>query len=123
MVTYGDPTLNPTLQHHQHAHNQTLFGIDNQNNTLVGDVDYITDYATGGKDTLTGGNNSGSGNVFNSLSGDAYHDMTLFAKGGSDTLTGGDNSASGNLFNALYGDANDMFDSAPGGSDTLTGGN
>jgi hypothetical protein len=40
---YGDPLLNPTLSGKQHAKNQTLTGIDNQNNSLVGDVDTITD--------------------------------------------------------------------------------
>jgi hypothetical protein len=40
--------------------NQTLFGIDNQANTLIGDVDRITDQAQVGKDTLSGGNLSGS---------------------------------------------------------------
>jgi len=35
---YGDPLLNPTLSGKLHGKNQTLVGIDNQDNALVGDV-------------------------------------------------------------------------------------
>jgi hypothetical protein len=68
---YGDPYLNPILSGKQHGKNQTLVGIDNQDNTLIGDVDTITDHAKGGNDVLIGGNNTGSGVITNGLLGDA----------------------------------------------------
>ena len=40
---------------------QTLTGIDNTNNELVGDVQTMTDQAKAGNDTLIGGNNTGAG--------------------------------------------------------------
>jgi hypothetical protein len=51
ITIFGDPDLNPILSGNQHAKNQTLTGIDNQDNSLVGDVDTITDHAKGGNDT------------------------------------------------------------------------
>jgi hypothetical protein len=72
----------------QKGKNQILVGIDNQDNTLVGDADTITDHAKGGNDTLIGGSNSDSGDVSNNLRGDAFT-MSGFARGGNDTLIGG----------------------------------
>ena len=69
MVTYGDPTLNPTLSKGK-AKDQTLTGIDSQTNTIVGDVNYITNKGSGGKDKLTGGDDAS-----NFLFGDAQFDM------------------------------------------------
>jgi hypothetical protein len=77
---FGDPLLNPTLSGKLHAKNQTLVGIDNQDNIIVGDVDTITDHAKGGNDDLTGGNNTGTGFIFNGLNGDA-NTMSGFAQG------------------------------------------
>ncbi len=73
--------------------------------------------AQGGNDILTGGDNTGSGSVSNTLVGDAeeMHDNSV---GGNDTLTGGANAS-----NTLFGDANEMHDNSHGGNDTLTGGN
>jgi hypothetical protein len=51
----------------------------------------MLDSAKGGDDKLTGGNNSGSGSVFNGLFGDATF-MSDTTVGGKDTLTGGNNS-------------------------------
>jgi hypothetical protein len=53
-VDYGDPLLNPTLFGDKKAKNQALTGIDNQDNTLVGHVDSIIDFAKDGNDILTG---------------------------------------------------------------------
>ena len=75
MVTYGDPTLNPTLSKGK-AKDQTLTGIDSQTNTIVGDVNYITNKGSGGKDKLTGGDDAS-----NFLFGDAQFDMHDSAKG------------------------------------------
>ena len=61
MVTYGDPTLNPTLSKGK-AKDQTLTGIDSQTNTIVGDVNYITNKGSGGKDKLTGGDDTSNVN-------------------------------------------------------------
>ena len=69
MVTYGDPTLNPTLSGKQKAKNQTLTGINNSDNELFGDVDSITGQAKGGSDTLKGGSNSSTGVITNILYG------------------------------------------------------
>jgi hypothetical protein len=79
--------------------------------------------AQGGDDELTGGDNSGSGNVNNLLTGDAFVTMRGFAQGGDDELTGGDNSGSGTIANnGLFGDALNMSEFAQGGDDELTGG-
>jgi hypothetical protein len=87
---YGDPNFNPTLFGNQHAKNQILVGIDNQDNTIIGDVDTITDLAKGGNDSLTGGNNTSSGLIDNELIGDANF-MSGSAQGGNDIVTGGNN--------------------------------
>ncbi len=97
MITiFGDPLLNPTLSGTQHGKNQTLLGIDNQDNSFAGDVDLITGHAKGGDDHLTGGNNNDSGPVDNEISGDATN-MFGSAQGGHDLLTGGNNSGSGTV--------------------------
>src|SRR5262249_61893229 len=90
---YGDPLLNPTLSGNQHAKNQTLTGVDDQVNVLVGDVETITDHAKGGNDHLTGGNltSVGPSSIENILLGDA-DTMSGSAQGGNDTLIGGNNS-------------------------------
>lgn len=46
---------------------QILLGVDNQDNTLVGDADTITHHAKGGSDILTGGSNSGVDPIENDL--------------------------------------------------------
>src|SRR5215475_11499609 len=91
----SDPSIPETLSGKQHAKNQTLTGIDNESNFLVGDVDTITDNAKGGNDHLTGGNNSIVPLLINTLAGDAIT-MLGSARGGNDTLTGGDYSGSSN---------------------------
>src|ERR1700704_155251 len=109
-TNYGDLGFNPTLSGNQHAKNQTLAGIDNQDNTIIGDVVTIIDHAKGGNDSLTGGNYNGSDFIENDLFGDA-NVMSGFASGGNDTLIGGsiaDSSATGFLQNILVGYANVM---------------
>ena len=125
----SDPSIPETLSGKQHGKNQTLTGIDNEANTLVGDVDTITDKAKGGNDDLTGGNNSNVSFLSNTLAGDAIT-MSGSARGGNDTLIGGDYSGSSNVIgtsslvrNFLTGDAFDMSGSAHGGNDALIGGN
>ena len=73
---------------------QTLTGIDNTNNELVGDVHTMTDQAKAGNDTLIGGNYDGNNFMFNDLFGDALT-MLDSARGGNDTLIGGNNTATG----------------------------
>ena len=77
--------------------------------------------AQGGDDTLTGGDNSDSGSVTNTLFGDA-NNMGGFAQGGDDTLTGGDNSGSGTVSNFLVGNSTAMGEFAQGGDDRLISG-
>ena len=59
-ITYGDS--NSTLIGKQHGKNQILVESDNQDtlNTVIGDVDTITDHAKGGNDYLVAGNYMGS---------------------------------------------------------------
>ena len=121
-IVFGDPLLDPTLSGNQHAKNQTLTGIDNLNNELVGDVHTITDQARGGNDTLIGGNNTGAGLNFNQLIGDAST-MLDSAQGGNNTLIGGNNTGAGFVLNDLIGAASAMSGSAQGGNNTLIGGN
>jgi hypothetical protein len=128
----SDPFIPETLSGKQRAKNQTLTGIDNEANTLVGDVDTITDKAKGGNDHLTGGNNSILPFLLNTLVGDANF-MLGSAQGGNDTLIGGDYSGSSDIIdigtssrvrNSLTGDAlGEMSGSTHGGNDTLIGGN
>jgi hypothetical protein len=119
----GDPLLNPTLSDHQHAKNQTLVGIDNESNLIIGDVDTITDDARGGNDVLIGGNGF---NVSNTLYGDALSitadHSTEHPSGGTDILIGGSASGDIDIFNIFCGDAPQMF-RAQGGNDVLIGAN
>ena len=69
---YGDFT--GFLSGNQKGEDNTLNGIDNESNTLIGDVDDM-DEAQGGDDELTGGDNSGGGTVFNELSDDEAHEV------------------------------------------------
>ena len=73
----------------------------------------MTDNSVGGNDTLTGGANATTNNLY----GDALN-MHGNSHGGNDKLIGGANVVS----NDLYGDADRMDDNSHGGSDTLTGG-
>src|SRR5262249_48888263 len=119
------PPLPLNLTDHVHAKSQTLIGIDDQDNTIVGDVNTMTDQTVGGNDALTGGNSTGAGTtiVFNDLIGDAELNMSGSAKGGNDYLIGGNNSGPNGVHNALFGDAGlNMSDWALGGNDTLVGG-
>ena len=109
MVTCGYPTLNPTLAKGK-AKDQTLTGIDSQTNTIVGDVNYITNKGSGGKDKLTGGDDAS-----NFLFGDAQFDMHDSAKGGDDKLVGGSNTGDSEFVDQLYGDAFQMFEFTQGG--------
>src|SRR5262249_15481790 len=124
MTIFGDPTLPSPLTGKLHAKNQTLTGIDDQNNSLIGDVDTMTDQAKGGTDHLTGGNLTSFVSSFfdfieNQLVGDAIT-MSGSAHGGNDTLIGGNNfgAAPENVGNELFGDAITMSGSAQGGNDT-----
>jgi hypothetical protein len=103
---------------------QTLTGIDNIDNELVGDVLTMTGDAKGGNDILIGGNYDGNNFMFNELVGDAIT-MSGSTRGGNDTLIGGNNTTTGpaDLENDLVGDAFTMLDSAHGGNVTLIGGN
>jgi len=117
---YGDTS--GTLSGKQKGAAQVLVGTDDENNSLFGDAGVsIIDSAQGGNDTLTGGDSTAGGFVFNRLFGDA-ETMSGSAKGGNDTLTGGDNTGSGGVFDDLFGDAFTMSGSAKGGNDTLIGG-
>ena len=82
MAIYGDTTA--TLSGKKIGKHQTLTGIDSQDNEIFGDAAFIIDNAKGGNDTLTGGDNSGSGEINNRLYGDAF-DMRNNARGGNDT--------------------------------------
>jgi hypothetical protein len=91
-------------------------------NELFGDAEAMFNFAKGGNDTLTGGDNNGIiGFVSNELFGDARQ-MSDSAKGGNDILTGGDDNTFDLVVNDLFGDASQMSDSAKGGNDSLTGG-
>ena len=81
----------------------------------------MADITLGGDDTLTGGDNSGSGRLNNVLIGDAS-EMGNNARGGNDTLVGGDNSGSGVVTNTLIGDAQSQGILAEGGNDWLISG-
>jgi hypothetical protein len=101
------------------ARHQVLIGTDDETNFIFGDAgESLIDSARGGNDSLTGGDNFGSGvlgSVFNSLVGDASS-MSGSTPGGNDTLTGGDNISGDLLTNSLTGDARSMSDSARGGT-------
>src|SRR5262245_26823337 len=85
---WGDITgTNGALSGHQKGRSQVLVGTDNQPNTIFGDAYSIIDFASGGNDTLVGGNNTGTGSILNQLYGDAYQ-MSGHAQGGSNTLVG-----------------------------------
>ena len=86
----------------------------------------MTGSAKGGNDTLTGGDNIGSGSTANYLSGDVggattTGTMSDKTSGGDDTLIGG-KAIAGHVDNFLVGDAQIMTDSAKGGNDTLIAG-
>jgi hypothetical protein len=112
-MAFGDTS--GTLSGSQKGKNQDL--VDG---FLVGDAEAIIDSASGGNDSLTGGDSRGL-DVVNQLFGDARR-MSGSAQGGNDVLTGGDNSGSGHVDNFLFGDAGTMSESAQGGNDELTGG-
>jgi hypothetical protein len=81
----------------------------------------MSDFAQGGNDHLTGGNNSGGGFLANQLYGDAPF-MSGHAQGGNDTLIGGNSSGSGVVENFIFGDGLTMSDFAQGGNDILIAG-
>lgn len=126
-LIYGDPLLNPTLSGKEHAKNQTLVGIDNEGNLLIGDVDNIVDGAKGGNDVLIGGHITDLDN--NSLYGDAVTIGRSFSvgdstpRGGNDILIGGNYDGSGFPLRLqfIFGDAHEFF-RARGGEDVLRGG-
>ena len=91
----------------QKGKDQILVGVDNQDNTLVGDANTITDHAKRASDTLIGGNNSGVDSIENDLFGDAFT-MSGFAHGGNDIVSGGDDNESGDVTNVLDGDADNL---------------
>src|SRR5437899_2504294 len=104
---YGDPLLNPLLSGTQHGKDQTLVGIDNQDNLIIGDVATILGNATGGNDVLSGGSGNSS-NPTDALQNDLYggaNDMSGSAQGGNDLLIAGSNSGAGTVRNTLFGDA------------------
>ena len=68
--------------------------------------------AQGGNDTLTGGDNSGSGMFPTPFS--ATRRMSDSAQGGNDRLISGINAT-----DQMWGDAQVLFDSATGGNDTF----
>jgi hypothetical protein len=73
----------------------------------------MSDSVQGGNDTLTGGDNSGSGQVINELFGDAGG-MSDSTQGGNDRLISGINAT-----DLMWGDALFLLDSATGGHDTF----
>lgn len=89
-------------------------GVNGENNTLIGDA-LIIMYgdATGGADTLTGGD----GSSLNLLIGDSQF-VQGRAEAGADLLIGGDGAGT----NLIYGDAFYMEDSAVAGDDTIYAG-
>ena len=115
-MAFGDTS--GTLSGSQKGKNQDLVGT--LSSFLVGDAEAIIDSASGGNDSLTGGDSRGL-DVVNQLFGDARR-MSGSAQGGNDVLTGGDTSSDGDVFNAFVGDATEMSGSAQGGNDVLTGG-
>ena len=80
----------------------------------------MSDNAQGGNDVLTGGSNSGSGSIFQHISGDGQ--LLDNAQGGNDVLTGGSNSGSGNVTNIMWGDGSQVSGSAQRGNDQLISG-
>jgi hypothetical protein len=91
----------------------TLNGINHQDNTIYGDTSDTADPSTPlGNDTITGGSN-GTNLIF----GDAETLMGAGTTGGNDTLIGGTNST-----NTLVGDADTTLGAPHGGNDTLIGG-
>ena len=98
------------------------FGSQSVKEEANGDALTMSDHAVGGNDILTGGNNSGSGFVLNSLAGDAGTSMSGSAHGGNDVLSGGNNNGSGQVHNFLYGDALSLSGASEGGNDTLYAG-
>jgi hypothetical protein len=77
---FGDTS--GTLSGKQKGKHQVLIGTDDEDNLLFGDAGVsIIDSAKGGNDTLTGGDNSGSGTASNALFGDAQI-MSGSARGG-----------------------------------------
>jgi len=101
-----------------------IFG-DSAFNPDTADDGVMSGYASGGHNTLTGGNNSADESIIgNLLVGNAFS-MTEHASGGHNTLIGGNISGSGSgvAQNEIFGDAYFMSGSASGGHNTLTGGN
>jgi hypothetical protein len=72
-------------------------------NILRGDADAMSGSAQGGNDVLTGGNNSGSGQLNNFLYGDALS-LSGSSKGGQDILYAGTAAAGGTVSNEMWGD-------------------
>ncbi|SDD94329.1 M10 family metallopeptidase C-terminal domain-containing protein [Ruegeria marina] len=82
-------------------------------NVIAGDSSNLASGATGGNDSLTGGDNAER----NEMYGDAYN-MQAFSTGGNDLLIAGD----GAFTNEMYGDAYFGNFQSVGGNDTLISG-
>ena len=93
----------------------TFTGGVNSTNTFFGDAGVMSGSAHGGNDILTGGNNSGSGQLNNSLYGDALS-LSGSSKGGNDTLCAGTAAPGCTVSNFMWGDGQ-LQDSAQGGTD------
>jgi hypothetical protein len=89
-------------------------------NFAVGDALTMLANASGGNDSLTGGDRS-STDVVNQLYGDAQT-MGGASQGGDDLIVGGHAVGSGRVDNFLWGDAAQILDRAQGGSDVLYAG-
>ena len=86
-------------------------------NFAVGDAVTMLDAASGGNDSLSGGDRSLT-DVVNELYGDAQA-MGGATQGGDDLIVGGEAVGSGRVDNFLWGDAEQLSGRAKGGSDVL----
>ena len=116
--TLPAPLSSKTLHGKAVGTNDTVTGLDDQDNTLYGDAFGMTGQTRGGNDVMVGGAGPG---IFNRLYGDA-HTMTKSAAGGNDTVIGGAGLMDLPVTNLAIGDANAMSDLARGGDDRLVGG-
>lgn len=114
LTTSTAPSTTLLITISKYLGNDVLFGAGgsaNYTNNLYGDAASLSGVASGGNDTLTGGNQA-----TNTLYGDAAS-LSGTAHGGNDMLTGGSQGT-----NTLYGDASTMNGDAVAGNDTLIAG-
>ena len=94
--------------------------LQGSKNFAVGDAVTMLDAASGGNDSLSGGDRSLT-DVVNELYGDAQA-MGGATQGGDDLIVGGEAVGSGRVDNFLWGDAEQLSGRAKGGSDVLYAG-